>query len=213
MRRGETKQHEPARRRCLADLRAGIADRAAAVARALVHRLRRRAHDDIEPIERKIELLGRNLRECGPHPGAGLDLAGEEGRGVVGVHRKPGIELIRRRRGEVATRGAGRQPRSRVRRVGPEEGEGDDEPARSPEKPAPAEPGSARSSADRLMHSHDRPPCYACSRAARSTARTIRICVPQRHRLASRADMMAARVGCGSLSRNAVAVMIMPLMQ
>ena len=117
MRRGETEQHEPARRRCLADLRAGIADRAAAVARALIHRLRCRAHDDIEPIERKIEFLGRDLRECGPDPGAGLDLAGEERRGVVGVHRKPGIELIRRRRGEVATRGAGRQPRSRGRSV------------------------------------------------------------------------------------------------
>ena len=160
MRRGETEQHEPTRRRCLADLRAGIADRAAAVARALIHRLRRRSHDDIEPIERKIELLGRDLRECGRNPGAGLDLAGIEGRGVVGVHRKPRIELIRRRRGEVAARGSGRQPRSRGRRIRggrPEESEGDDEPARGPQEPAPAEPGSAACSADRLMHIHDRP--------------------------------------------------------
>ena len=53
----------------------------------------------------------------------------------------------------------------------------------------------------------------AMALAARCTARTIRLCVPQRQRLAARALRICASVGFGLRSRNALAVMIMPLVQ
>ena len=49
--------------------------------------------------------------------------------------------------------------------------------------------------------------------AARLTARTMRACVPQRHRLLASAFLISASVGFLFLASKAAACMIMPLMQ
>src|SRR5882672_10778100 len=48
---------------------------------------------------------------------------------------------------------------------------------------------------------------------ARLTARRIRICVPQRHRLPAKAVLIWLSVGLGVLSSRALVDMIMPLIQ
>ena len=42
--------------------------------------------------ERQVELLGRDLRERGEDALPEFDLAGEHGRGAVGVDAQPGVE-------------------------------------------------------------------------------------------------------------------------
>src|SRR5438128_6447132 len=54
---------------------------------------------------------------------------------------------------------------------------------------------------------------YTSCPAARFTARRIRICVPQRHRLPARASLIWLSVGLGFLSSRALELMIMPLIQ
>ena len=54
---------------------------------------------------------------------------------------------------------------------------------------------------------------YTSCPAARLTARRIRICVPQRHRLPARASLIWLSVGLGFLSSRALELMIMPLIQ
>ena len=53
----------------------------------------------------------------------------------------------------------------------------------------------------------------AISLEARSIARTIRLWLPQRQRLPASASRICASVGFGFLSSNALADMIIPLMQ
>ena len=51
------------------------------------------AGDHLDAVERQVELLGRDLGERGQDALAELDLAGEDGRGAVGVDADPAVEL------------------------------------------------------------------------------------------------------------------------
>ena len=204
----EIEQSRLAGRRRVADLRPGIADRAAAIRRALVDRVRGGAHHDIEPVDREIEFFGGDLRERRLGAGADIDLAGEEGDGVVGMHREPGGKLAGVRRHAARDRPCIRRRFVRGQHIGRvEQAEGNDQAAREFEQAAPAE------GCGHVVHCFSPTPAAGSLLAARSTARRMRIWVPQRHRLPSSACLMSSRVGCGFCSSSAWAVMIMPPMQ
>ena len=136
---GKIEKRLPAGRGRVADLRPAIPDRTAAAAMALVDGFRRAAHHDVEPIDRKIELLGGDLRERRLGAGAKIDLAGKQRRGVIRMHREPCVEPagIRRHTARDRARGGFRHRRGRL-----EQAEGDDEAARKFQQAAAAEAGS-----------------------------------------------------------------------
>src|SRR5262249_12886648 len=132
-----------------------------------------------------------------------LDLAGADGGGAVGVDADPGIELA-------VGREAARQPRRLLRLLRKEplriERERDEQRAQSGIDCAPR---NLRAVAEGSVHGQVLPPASA----ARSTARTMRLWVPQRQRLPASAERTSASLGFGVRSSSSLAVMIMPLMQ
>src|SRR5262249_2670051 len=133
-----------------------------------------------------VELVGCNLRERGEDALAELALAGEDRHGAVGVDADPAIEHA------IGLKTAGQARRLLRDHAGRPETEADDNRAGGLEK---------------LSALH------AISFAARCTARTMRLCVPQRQKLADNAFLICASVGFGFLSSKALAVTIMPLVQ
>src|SRR6185437_2202485 len=107
---GKIEQHRPAGGRGVTDLRPGHTNRKAAVTRSLIHGLRGRTHHHVQTLHRKIQLLGGDLGQRRLRPGAGVHLAGEERRPIVGMYREPRRQQPRRRRFE------------RARVIGPRDG-------------------------------------------------------------------------------------------
>ena len=146
-------------------------------------------------VERQVEFLGRDLGERGQDTLAELDLAGEDGRGAVGVDADPAVELAVVLQ---AARQPGRLLRESELRI---EREGDHDRA---------EPGGELTSIDGgSVHGQVLPLAWA----ARSTARMMRLWVPQRQRLPSSAARTSCSLGRGLRSSSSFADMIMPLMQ
>ena len=69
---------------------AAVFDRLAAGGLAFVRRAAGVAGDDLDPRQRQVELLGRDLRQRGEDALPEFDLAGENGGGAVGVDAQPG---------------------------------------------------------------------------------------------------------------------------
>ena len=189
-RRGELDQHAAHLGRRHAQRRAGVLHRLRARGHALVRRAPGVARDNRDARERQVELFRRDLPQRREDALAELHLAGEHRRAAVGIDPDPGIEH------PVAAEAAWQRPLLRRRRI---EREGEHEPAQSLGETPPAE-GSAH---------HVLP----ISAAARSTAPTMRLWVPQRQRLLASAWRTSASLGRGLRSSSAFAVMIMPLMQ
>ena len=196
LRRREIEQRTSRHRRGVANLHAADLDREAAECRPLIRRQRRVALDDLNPVERHVELVGHDLRQRGAHAGAEIDLAGIDGHHAGGIDGEKGIDRSERHR-------LGRGGRLRERRARPsEEGEADDE------RTAALEQVAARSD-EIFAHGY-----LACARpAARWTALTTRAWLPQRHRLPVSAFLMSASLGLRFVARKAAASMIMPLVQ
>src|SRR5262249_7235194 len=157
------------------------------------------------------ELLRGDLQERGLDPLPELDLAGEHGDRSVRIHAYPGVE--QRRRLEAA-RQCGHWLRLacvwrfRCRRL-PTKREADDQRAARGKKIAP---GNVAPRA--LAHVFGSLfPLAVMSRLARSTALTMRMWLPQRHRLGLMWRRISCRLGAGLRSSRACARMIMPGMQ
>ncbi len=170
-------------------------ERHAAGGEAFIGGARGVAGDHPDPIEREIELLGRDLGERGEDPLPELDLAGEDRRAAVGIDADPGAEPA------IALQAAGQTRRLLAARDVRAEGECDEDAAEAGGEFATVESGRI----------HDRLLPFAA--AARSTARTIRLWVPQRQRLPASADRTCASVGRGLRSSSSLAAMIMPAVQ
>src|SRR5436190_595532 len=177
-------------RRGVAQLHAADLNRQAAPGGALIGRERSVALDELDPVERHVELVGNDLRQRGRDTGAEIDLAAIERHLAAGIDREEGIDLGERERfGPLSQRLADVAG----------EGKADDERAAAHEHVA-----------SRSVYGHDSLPHAP---AARMTALTMRACVPQRHRLLASASLTCASVGFLVLARNAADSMIMPLMQ
>ena len=75
-----------------AQRRAAVLDRLATGGLSLVRRLTGIAGDHLDAGQRQIELFGCDLRERGEDALPQLDLAGEDGRGAVGIDADPTVE-------------------------------------------------------------------------------------------------------------------------
>ena len=148
-------------------------------------------------VERQIELFGGDLLQRREDALAELDLAGEDGRGAVGVDAQPRIEPA------VGLQAAG-QP---LRASCASRSDGASENA-STMPPIPLV-NERRVRIGAFMVRSSR----SISRAARITAPTIRLWVPQRQRLPASASFTSASVAFGLRSSSSFADMIMPLMQ
>ena len=164
----------------------------------LVGRRRGVAHHHLDPVERHVELFGGHLRKRGPRAGAEIDLAAEDRDAVVGADGEPRIDcFLGHRLRRAQRRGAGRAGRPDI------------------EKPTARMPlafRNARRSNEVLGHELScSPPVQAA--AARFTAATMRLWVPQRQRLSASAARMSASLGLLFFASSAAEVMIMPLTQ
>src|SRR5690606_25140 len=155
-------------------------------------------------LERKIELLGGDLRQRRRRALAELDVADIERRGVVGMDREPGVDElgVRRSGGRAA---GGRLCTSRDRQVA--DRETDDERAAGLEERAPAD-RAERVAARAHSRSSEAAPI---ARAARLIALTMRGYVPQRQRCPFIAARISASLGSGFPSSSSAALMIIPL--
>ena len=169
----------------------GVLDRLTAGRHSLVRGAAGVAGNHIDPRERQIELFGGDLRERGDDALPQLHLAGEDGRAAVCVDADPGIQLA------IAIEATG-EPLlflcgDRIERE--------------------REHDSAETLGEIAAIDGDGHHVLPISLAARSTARTIRLCVPQRQRFAASAWRTSFSVGFGLRSSSALALMIMPLTQ
>ncbi len=176
-----------------AQLAAALEDRQVRRGQPLVRRARGVAHDHFDLAERNVELVGGELHERGARAGAEIDLADKNRDLVVGRNGEPGVDRFlgdRLRRAQcVGTGGVG-------------EREADSQNAARLQEDAAVERC--------LMDCHG---CLPHAAAARFTAATMRLWVPQRHRLSASAARMSVSLGLLFFSRSAADVMIMPLMQ
>jgi hypothetical protein len=181
---------------------------------ALVHGGRRVAHHDGDALDRHIELLGDDLRECGADAHARLDLADRRRDASIGGDAQPRVERIRIDRGGPG--GArGRQWRGRRARAGSTAQPGT---AKETTSAPPAFRNSRREGAamrrDEFVHGGPHALVPAAMRLAASlTARRMLMCVPQRHLSPDSPRRISSSVARGFDSSSAAAVMIQPLMQ
>ena len=169
-------------------------DRQAAGRHAFVRRARRIAGDNRDARNVDAELVGDDLRQRCRDSLSQLDLARKHSDRFVRVDREPGVELpiglqAARKRRRRALRIEIRRERERDRDGG----------AALQERPARGA-GKEGSHAERSF-------------AARCTARTIRLCVPQRHRFPASAARICASDGSGFCDSSACALIIIPAMQ
>ena len=143
-----------------------------------------------------IQFVGSDLRQRRQYTLADFAFAGVDGDFAVGVDAYPAVE-------HTVVVEVARQRRACLlcNSDGPGKTEGGNDNATLLEEFAAVE----------LSRNHAAP-AFAVT-AARCTARTIRLCVPQRHRLPASAFLMSATLGLGLLSSKAFADMIMPLVQ
>ncbi len=174
---------------------AAVLDRLAAGGLAFVRRPAGVAGHHRDLVQRQIELFGRDLAQRRENALAEFDLAGVHGRGAVRIDADPGIEH------PVGLQAAGERRRLLGENAMRIERERDDDGAEACGELAAIESGT--------VHGQVLP--LAC--AARKTARTMRLCVPQRQRLPASPARTSCSVGFGLRSSNSFADMIMPLMQ
>ena len=188
--------------RSLPDLHAAVLDREAAESRSLVGRQRRVALDDRDPLERHRQFFGGDLRHRRVDAGAEVHLARKHRHLAVGVDGEKAVDLVGGDglAGKLLGIFHGRRAGTCGKRAGKRES--DHKRARGLEEVA-ARQGVV---ASMIVSSRG-------LRSARLIARTIRTCVPQRHRLFCSASRICASVGFGLASSSALACMIMPLMQ
>ena len=168
---------------------------------ALVGRARGVAQHHVYLRQRHVEFFGHDLRECGADAGAQVHMAVECGHAAVFPHGDQYLHALgrvaRHQRG-LALDGwrCGRRVAHHQQHTlgGMEVGAG--------ERAVGAQGGSgAHAWASRI------------NSAARSTARMISTCVPQRHRLPDSSRRTAASSGSGLRSSKATAIITMPLRQ
>ena len=186
-----------------AQRRAAVLHRQAACCHALIGGERGVARDDLQALEIDIQLIGNDLRQRRQNALAQLHLAGEHGHRAIGVDAQPAIQAA------VAVQAAGQHSGggrlcNRGQQWAQRKGDG--------------ERGTLEKCAARgLIHGRVRrgvdSGVHASSFAARWMARKMRVCVPQRHRLPAMASRICASLGLRTRSSNALADMIMPLMQ
>src|SRR2546425_9482912 len=97
-RRRQVHQRLACRRRGLADLDATDLDGEAAPRRALVRGQRGVAFDEIDPIDRDIELFRRHLTQRHPDPRPEVDFAREDAHAAVTRDRDERVDLVRDRK-------------------------------------------------------------------------------------------------------------------
>ena len=178
---------------CHAQSCAAVLDRLAAGGLTLVRRLAGVAGDHPDASERQIDLLGGDLREGGENALPQFDFSREDGRGAVGVDANPAVELA------IVLQAPG-QPFLTEGKIGIER-------ERHHERTKPAGETASRESGS--VHRQVLPLAWA----ARSTARMIRLWVPQRQRLPASAARTSGSLGRGLRSSSSFADMIMPLVQ
>ena len=194
--RGEIDQHAADFGAGQAQRRAAVLDRLAAGGLPFVGRIGGIRRIDLHARQRQVEFLGRDLPERGQDALPQLDLAGVDGGVAVAADADPGVEQA------VVVEAAG-QPRGGAlgQQFGRIERKGEHEAAHSL--------GEAAAREGRSVHGQVLPICLP----ARTTAATMRLCVPQRQRWPASASRTSASVGCGLWSSSSFAFMIMPLMQ
>ena len=178
---------------CHAQGRAAVLDRLAAGSLTLVRRLAGVAGDHPDASERQIDLLGGDLREGGENTLTQFDLSREDGRGAVGIYANPAVEPA------IVLQAPG-QPFLTQGKIGIER-ESHHERTKPGGETASRESGSVH------------PQVLPLAWAARSTARMIRLWVPQRQRLPASAARTSGSFGRGLRSSSSFADMIMPLVQ
>ena len=179
--------------------RAAAFYRQAAGGHTFVGRARGISGHHVDALVSDIQFVGGDLRQRGQNALTDFTLAGVDGDAAVSVDAYPAVEHA------VVVQAAG-QGRSGLlcnrRRTGKTERSHDDTALL--EKFATRECGGG----------HDYAPfATLAALAARCTARTMRLCDPQRHRLPASAVLICASVGFGLASSKALADMIMPLVQ
>ena len=188
----------------VAHLGAGVAQRCAAVLdrltagrHAFVGREGGVAGNHFDALQVDVKFVGDDLCQRRGDALAQLDLAGEHGDRAIGVDRQPAVEhaVVLQAAWQLRTRGLLRRGLIDRRKR-----EGDRESRAGLQKAA-----ARRIAGDTAVH--------VIALAARLMARTMRLCVPQRHRLPASASTMSASVGLGVTSSRALACMIMPAVQ
>src|SRR6185503_166652 len=169
--------------------RAAVLDRQAAGGLPLIRGPTGVGRDHLDAHVRDVELLGRYLRKRGQDALAELAFAGEHRDRARGVDADPAVQHA----GRVEAAG-----KSGTRRLLGEDG-----------RRAPAESDGDAAGGLEKVAAFD----HAAPFAARSTARMIRLWVPQRQRLAASAARTSASCGCGLRLSRSAAAMIMPLAQ
>src|SRR5262249_42387793 len=175
--------------------RAAVLDRLAAGGLALVRRAPGVAGNHRNTGKRQIELLGRDLLQRRENALPQLDLAGEDRGGAVGVDPDPAVEPPVVLQAAREPGGLLAQCRLRVER------ERNDQGAEACGEFASVECGSVHGQVLPLVS------------AARSTARMMRLWVPQRQRLPASAVRTSPSLGCGLRSSSSFAAMVMPFVQ
>src|SRR5439155_7749424 len=189
--RGEREKRLPRGRRGLTDFRAAARESGAAAGSALIGTHSRVAVDDGDAIGGDAELFGRHLRDRNPQSGADIDLAGVHGHRSVWMDCEEAVDVAGIERLVLRLRLRARP--SWNRRI---EREADDERAA----------GLQEIATGNIHHSllSD-----AWAEAARTTARRIRVCVPQRQRLPASARLACSAVAFGVRASSAAVAMIM----
>ena len=161
--------------------------------------------DDLQRREGNVEFFSRDLLEGGLETLAEFGLAGEYRDRAVGIDPDPGIEIGRRREasGRFWRRRRGRS--GLVLREGTGQRETDDQRAAARKHAAAIE--NDRGVHRALPRWFGDSSAVSISRAARCTARRMRIWVPQRHRLRLQlgADLVIGRLGISSATAPAPA--------
>ena len=183
---------------------AAVFHRQAAGGHAFVRRARSVGRHHVDALVADIKFIGGNLRQRGKDALTKFAFAGVDGDFAVGVDAYPAIEhaVIVQAAREWYERRACRLLRDSQWFDQSSETECRNDGAALLQKSAAGELGSV----------HVQAP-FTAMPAARCTARTTRLCVPQRHKLAASACLICASVGLGFTSSNALADIIMPLVQ
>ena len=197
-------QHAARFRRRHAHLLAAELDAGGAGGAALVHRCGGVAHDDLDALERNVELFRHDLADGDMQPVAHVHLAEIGRHAAVGVDRDVGRQLIGRQRRLGALRVSLADRQHGLQRDG-----GAD---RNDQRAAAEQHRAAGERRGLFKFCHDTLPQPIIS-AARLTALRMLMCVPQRHFKPESASLISASVGFFLSRRKAAAVMIQPLMQ
>jgi len=182
---------------CEADGSTALLDRLTACGKAFVGSAGGVGRHHLDTPVAHVKFVGGDLGQRARNALSEFDLAGKHRYGAIGVDAQP------RRQQAIAVKAAGEMcgafgalPQRPYRRIGDPDhkaGTGLQEIA------AGHTPGRRR---------HDSSPLDA-----RKTARTMRLCAPQRHRWPSSARFTSASLGFGLRASSACAAMIIPLLQ